>query len=135
MSRNNRLEELRNQDTTGITRSLTTHEMASLLGVTSSTIIQWIKNNKIKCTRTLGGHRRIPASELERIRTEMKIDKTDEQPVLSKTKSTKKISKNKSSKPKKKVEKKIKNNPSTIKKVEKEIEHKTALLAPGKYKI
>lgn len=51
---------------------LTTNEMGKLLGVTSSTVIVWIKAGKIKCNRTLGGHRRIPITEYDKIEAIMK---------------------------------------------------------------
>jgi putative resolvase len=45
----------------------TTDEAARILCVTPVTIINWVKDGKIKCIRTLGGHRRITASEIERV--------------------------------------------------------------------
>ena len=39
----------------------------SLLGVTTKTIQKWDKEGKIKIIRTLGGHRRVPLSEIERL--------------------------------------------------------------------
>ena len=38
-----------------------------LLGVCATTIRRWDKNKLIRCIRTLGGHRRIHKSEIERI--------------------------------------------------------------------
>ena len=45
---------------------LTTHEAAKLLYVTPTTVIQWIKDGKMKVIRTVGGHRRIPIEELNK---------------------------------------------------------------------
>ena len=52
---------------------LSTHEMAELLGVTCTTIIAWCNNDLISCSRTMGGHRRIPMSEYERLSDNFKI--------------------------------------------------------------
>lgn len=49
-------------------KHLTTHEAAKLLYVSSTTVIAWIKAGKIKCQRTLGGHRRISMSEIEAVK-------------------------------------------------------------------
>lgn len=38
-----------------------------LLGVCPATIRRWDREGKIKCFRTLGGHRRIAKAEIERI--------------------------------------------------------------------
>ena len=43
----------------------TTYEAGNLLFVSHSTVIDWINSGKLKATKTLGGHRRIPRSELE----------------------------------------------------------------------
>lgn len=45
----------------------TTHTAARKLLVTPTTIIHWIRMGKIKTIKTVGGHRRIPASEIDRI--------------------------------------------------------------------
>ena len=42
----------------------TTYEAGDMLFVSHSTIIEWIKAGRLKATKTLGGHRRIPNSEL-----------------------------------------------------------------------
>lgn len=52
----------------------TTYEAARKLLVTSATIIKWIKDGKIKAIKTIGGHRRIPASQVDRIWAEMSKD-------------------------------------------------------------
>jgi len=40
---------------------------AERIGVTAKTIRRWDNNGLIKCTRTIGGHRRIAITEIERI--------------------------------------------------------------------
>ncbi len=42
---------------------MTTTELARLCGVSRFTIINWTKQGRIKATRTIGRHFRIPASE------------------------------------------------------------------------
>ena len=42
----------------------TTCEAGDMLFVSHSTVIEWIKAGRIKATKTLGGHRRIPRDEL-----------------------------------------------------------------------
>ncbi len=42
---------------------MTTTELARLCGVSRFTIINWTKQGRIKATRTIGRHYRIPASE------------------------------------------------------------------------
>lgn len=37
---------------------LTTTEAAKLIGVDSKTLVRWANKDKIKCHKTLGGHRR-----------------------------------------------------------------------------
>jgi len=55
-----------------IEKHWTTHEAARKLCVKSSTIIQWIKSGKMRTIRTLGGHRRIPDDEVQRVYEEMR---------------------------------------------------------------
>lgn len=43
---------------------LTTSQAARLLSVSPDTVLKWVKAGKIKSKRTLGGHFRIPASEI-----------------------------------------------------------------------
>ena len=43
---------------------LTTTQAAKLLSVTPDTVLKWVKAGKVKSYRTLGGHFRIPKSEL-----------------------------------------------------------------------
>lgn len=49
----------------------TTYTAAKKLLVTSPTIIKWINLGHLKVIRTLGGHRRIPAEEVNRVWEEM----------------------------------------------------------------
>ena len=44
-----------------------THEVASIFRVSFTTVITWIKRGKMKSYRTLGGHRRILPSEVEKM--------------------------------------------------------------------
>lgn len=46
---------------------VTLSEASELLKVSQKTLRRWDKTNKIKTIRTDGGHRRIPASEIDRI--------------------------------------------------------------------
>jgi molybdopterin-binding protein len=43
------------------------HEAAQLTGVSYPTLKQWIYKGKIKSVKTVGGHHRIPRSEVDRI--------------------------------------------------------------------
>jgi molybdopterin-binding protein len=47
---------------------LTAAEAAKALGVSYSTIKQWIYRRRVRSVRTPGGHHRIPASEVVRLR-------------------------------------------------------------------
>lgn len=57
-------------DYTPDTRSLTMKEAARLLGVSQQSIRIWDKKGKIKTWRTPGGQRRIPVSEIDRIKNQ-----------------------------------------------------------------
>lgn len=52
-------EQLKNKE------YLTTSEAARLLKVSPDTVLKWVKAGKVKSYRTLGGHFRIPVSELD----------------------------------------------------------------------
>lgn len=52
----------------------TSKELGYLLGVRSGTIVQWTKDKKIKCIKTIGGHRRYPLSEVERVMNDYYAD-------------------------------------------------------------
>lgn len=45
-------------------RYVTTHQAAVLLGVSAATVVNWVTAGHLAAHRTLGGHRRIPSSEL-----------------------------------------------------------------------
>ena len=49
---------------------LTTGEAADRLGVTVSTVKRWVDAGEVRAERTVGGHRRIPQSEVERLLAE-----------------------------------------------------------------
>lgn len=46
---------------------LTTTEAAEVLRVTSQTIRDWVRANRLKAVELPGGHLRIPQSEIDRI--------------------------------------------------------------------
>jgi putative resolvase len=46
---------------------LSLSEAAEVLGVTTQTLRNWDRADKIKTVRTVGSHRRIPVSEIERL--------------------------------------------------------------------
>lgn len=48
-------------------RLLTLKEAKKMLAVSTSTIQRWDREGKIKCIRTVGGRRRIPLSEVQRL--------------------------------------------------------------------
>lgn len=50
---------------------VSTHTAAKMLGITPTTIIEWIKKDKLKSVTTLGGHRRIPIAEIEKVKEKM----------------------------------------------------------------
>ena len=50
-----------------MSKTYTTFQAASIIGVSPPTIIKWAYSGKIQSFRTLGGHRRIPHEEVERI--------------------------------------------------------------------
>jgi excisionase family DNA binding protein len=52
---------------------LTTHQAAKLLFVTPTTVIAWANRGKIKYMKTIGNHRRIPATEVERLLREAEV--------------------------------------------------------------
>lgn len=47
---------------------LRSSEAAAQLGVSPKTVTRWCREGRIAHTRTLGGHRRIPQSEIDRIK-------------------------------------------------------------------
>ena len=46
---------------------VTVREAAESLGVTYSTLKQWIYKGAVRTVRTDGGHHRVPAEEIERL--------------------------------------------------------------------
>lgn len=48
-------------------RLLAPREAANILGISYVTLKQWIYRRKIKTTKTLGGHHRVPESEINRL--------------------------------------------------------------------
>ncbi len=46
-------------------RHYTTHEVSRICGVAPITVGRWVESGKLAAFRTAGGHRRIPASDLE----------------------------------------------------------------------
>jgi putative resolvase len=55
---------------------LSLSEAAEVLGVTTQTLRNWDKAQKIKTVRTVGSHRRVPISEIERLQ-QTKEDNND----------------------------------------------------------
>jgi len=47
-------------------RLLKTRDAAQILGISYATLKQWIYKRKLKTVRTVGGHHRIPESELDK---------------------------------------------------------------------
>jgi excisionase family DNA binding protein len=50
---------------------LRTSEVARLLHVSPKTVSRWAKEGRLPYLATLGGHRRFPLSEIERLRGEL----------------------------------------------------------------
>ena len=45
----------------------TPHDAAQVLGISYSTLKQWIYQGRLKSSRTAGGHHRIPEAEIDRL--------------------------------------------------------------------
>lgn len=56
---------------------LTTTQAAKLLSVSPDTVLKWVKAGKIKSTRTLGGHFRIPVEALDKVSKKTRTVATD----------------------------------------------------------
>ena len=50
---------------------LKTAEVAELLHVSPKTVTRWAKDNKLPHSRTLGGHRRFPADQIQALAEEL----------------------------------------------------------------
>ena len=50
--------------------------MADILQVSPKTVSRWAKDGKLPFLRTLGGHRRYPASEIRQLVEEIRIQTT-----------------------------------------------------------
>lgn len=48
-------------------RYITTSDVARMLHVSPKTVSRWAKEGRLPCMRTLGGHRRYPKIEIERL--------------------------------------------------------------------
>lgn len=59
---------------TGDLQVYTTWSAARKLMVTPTTVIKWIKDGELKTIKTVGGHRRIPAEEVNRLWKKMSKD-------------------------------------------------------------
>ena len=57
-------------------RLLTPAEVAHMFRVNPKTVTRWVRSGKLTAIRTLGGHRRFRASEIERALREMQQDET-----------------------------------------------------------
>lgn len=55
-------------------RLLTLREVSELLGVSPKTVSRWCRQGKIAHIKTLGGHRRVYASEVRKILEVNKLD-------------------------------------------------------------
>ncbi len=65
---------------------LTTTEAAKLLCVSPDTVLKWVKAGKVKSRRTLGGHFRIPSTELSLFTSQQSLDVEDNHsPLASQT--------------------------------------------------
>jgi len=47
---------------------LTALQAAEMLGVDKSTVVRWLQNDTLAGWRTIGGHWRVPATEVERVK-------------------------------------------------------------------
>ena len=55
-------------------RLLTPSEVAQMFRVNPKTVTRWARAGKLNAIRTLGGHRRFRASEIERLLMEMSTE-------------------------------------------------------------
>ena len=57
-------------------RYLHTAEVADILQVSPKTVSRWAKEGKLPFLRTLGGHRRYPATEIRQLADELEVQPT-----------------------------------------------------------
>jgi excisionase family DNA binding protein len=57
-------------------RYLRTTEVADILQVSPKTVSRWATEGKLWFLRTLGGHRRYPASEIRQLADELRLQPT-----------------------------------------------------------
>jgi excisionase family DNA binding protein len=57
-------------------RYLRAAEVADILQVSPKTVSRWAKDGKLPFLRTLGGHRRYPASEIRQLAQELRVQPT-----------------------------------------------------------
>jgi excisionase family DNA binding protein len=72
-----------NQDDDAPERLLTPSEVARMFRVNPKTVTRWARAGKLNAIRTLGGHRRFRASEIERLLREMSTGQEDAPPTAS----------------------------------------------------
>ena len=58
---------------------LTPSEVAKMFRVNPKTVTRWARSGKISAIRTLGGHRRFRASEIEKFLAEAEVEYADKQ--------------------------------------------------------
>ena len=57
-------------------RYLRTTEVADILHVSPKTVARWAKDGKLPFLKTLGGHRRYPATEIRQLADELQAQPT-----------------------------------------------------------
>ena len=57
-------------------RYLRTTQVADILKVSPKTVSRWAKEGKLPFLKTLGGHRRYPASEIRQLAEELRVQPT-----------------------------------------------------------
>ncbi len=53
---------------------LAAQEVADIFHVSPKTVSRWAKQGKLPCMRTLGGHRRYPADQIEALAKELETE-------------------------------------------------------------
>lgn len=72
-----------NHDDDAPERLLTPSEVARMFRVNPKTVTRWARAGKLNAIRTLGGHRRFRASEIERLLREMSTGEEGAPPSAS----------------------------------------------------